>query len=94
MLFYFPPDSSKTLSIYVIDDTSILGEISMDLMKDVKSLTTPLDLKSESSAKLDSVCGVKLHGRTRKKYLILILKTMTTSMLFCVSHPKMILSAQ
>lgn len=50
LLFYFPPDSSKTLSSYVIGDTSILGEIGVDSMKDVESLTAPPELKSESSS--------------------------------------------
>ena len=46
--FLFSPDSSKTLSSYVIGDTSIRGEIGLNSMKDVKSLTAPLELKSES----------------------------------------------
>ena len=48
--FLFSPNSRKTLSSYVIGDTSILGEISLNSMKDVESLTAPSELKSESSS--------------------------------------------
>ena len=35
---------------YVIGDTSILGEIGLNSMEDVESLTAPPELKSESSS--------------------------------------------
>ncbi|KAH9299186.1 hypothetical protein KI387_030868, partial [Taxus chinensis] len=48
LLYYFPPDSSKPLSSYVIGDTSILGEIGLKSMGDVESLTAPPELQKGS----------------------------------------------
>ena len=52
LLYYFPPDSSKELSSYVIGDTSILGEIGVKSMKDVESLTAPPEFKSQNSSSI------------------------------------------
>lgn len=49
LLYYFPPDSSKSLSSYVIGDTSILGEIGLKSMVDIESLTAPPELQKGSS---------------------------------------------
>ncbi|KAH9320435.1 hypothetical protein KI387_015074 [Taxus chinensis] len=45
LLYYFPPDSSKSLSSYVMGDTSILGEIDLKSIQDVESLTAPPELQ-------------------------------------------------